>query len=80
MLTEDDILKLGDIMILTKEVVSKLNDVAQEDFEKAQAMLDGINMVLKTKYGWLNKRVVFFYNPDAVDKYKAVYDAWVWAK
>ena len=62
MLTEDDILNLGDMMVLTREVVSKLNDVAQEDFEKAQAMLDGINMVLKTKYGWLNKRVVFFYN------------------
>lgn len=72
--------KLSDKMILSKEVVSKLNTVAQEDFEKAQAMLDGINMVLRTKYGWLNRRVVFFDNPYAVDKYKSAHDAWTYAE
>ena len=55
---------------MKKEMISKLNELAQEDFEKAKAMLDGINMVLGTKFEWLNKRVVFFdgRNP---------HDAWV---
>jgi hypothetical protein len=49
-----------DMMNLTIETVSKLNRTAMEDFEKAQAMIEGINMVLGTEYGFLNKRVVFF--------------------
>ena len=44
---------------MNKETISKLNEIAKEDFEKAKSMLDGINLVLNTKYGWLNKRVVF---------------------
>ena len=59
---------------MKKEIVSKLNELAQEDFEKAKAMLDGINMVLGTKLGWLNKRVVFF------DEYRNAHDAWVYAE
>ena len=47
---------------MNKEMISKLNNVAQENFEKAKAMLNGINMVLGTKYGWLHKRVVFLKN------------------
>lgn len=65
--------------MLSKEIISKLNAIAQEDFEKAKAMLDGINMVLGTEYGWLNKRAVFFDDPHATDKHKSVHDAWVWA-
>lgn len=45
---------------MNKEMIDKLNDIAQENYETAAAMLRGINMVLGTKYGWLNKRVVFF--------------------
>lgn len=56
---------------MKKEMVSKLNELAQEDFEKAKAMLDGINMVLGTQFEWLNKRVVF------VDEYGKFRDAWV---
>ena len=59
---------------MKKEMISKLNKLAQEDFEKAKAMLDGINLVLGTKFGWLNKRVVLF------DEYRNVHDAWVYAE
>ena len=67
--------------MLTKEMIKKLNETAVVDFDKAKAMLDGINMVLGTKYGWLAKRVVFFDNPDASAcfKYCGVHDAEVWA-
>ena len=47
-------------MTMTKEMISKLNEMAATDFERAKAMLDGINMVLGTEYGWLGRRVVFF--------------------
>lgn len=67
---------------MTKEQIKKLNTLAQEDFEKAQAMLDGINMVLGTKYGWLNRRVVWFENPDAsvAERYAHAHDAWAYAE
>lgn len=68
-------------MKLTKEMISNLNECAQNDFEKAKAMLEGINMVLGTKYGWLGKRVVWFEEPDASTciKYAHAHDAWAWA-
>ncbi len=44
---------------LTKEQAMQLNSVASVSFETAEAMLNGVNMVLGTKYTWLNKRVVF---------------------
>ena len=69
-------------MKMTKEMISNLNEIAQNDFEKAKSMLDGINMVLGTKYGWLNKRVVFFDDPDSATciKYAHAHDAFAWAK
>ena len=69
-------------MKMTKEMISNLNEIAQNDFEKAKSMLDGINMVLGTKYGWLNKRVVFFDDPDASTcfKYQHAHDAFAWAE
>ena len=67
---------------MNKETISKLNEIAKEDFEKAKSMLDGINLVLKTKYGWLNKRVVFFENPDSsvAKRYTKVHDAYAYAE
>ena len=64
---------------MNKEMISKLNNIAQENFEKAKAMLNGINMVMGTKYGWLHKRVVFFEEPNAPAyiKYRNAHDAWV---
>ena len=66
---------------MTKEMIGKLNNMADENFEKAQAMLDGINMVLGTEYGWLNRRVVFFDDTSSVArKYATAHDAYVYAE
>lgn len=67
---------------MTKEMVKKLNTIAQEDFDRAQAMLDGINLVQGTKYGWLAKRVVWFENPDGsvAEKYAHCHDAYTHAE
>ena len=67
---------------MNKEQFKTLNRIAQVDWEKAQAMLEGINMVLGTKYGWLGKRVVWFENPDGsvAERYAHAHDAWVWAE
>ena len=62
-------------------MISNLNDMAIETFEKAQAMLDGINMVLNTEYGWLNRRVVFFDDTSSTArKYATAHDAYAWAE
>ena len=66
---------------MTKEMIGKLNNMATENFEKAQAMLDGINMVLGAEYGWLNKRVVFFEDTSSTArKYATAHDAYVYAE
>lgn len=62
---------------MTSEMISKLNAIAAENFEKAQAMLEGINLVLGTEYGWLAKRVVFFDDTSSVAaKYASAHDAY----
>lgn len=68
--------------MMTREMISKLNAVATENFEKAQAMLDGINLVLGTEYGWLGGRVVFFDKPNGTvaEKYAGAHDAWACAE
>lgn len=70
------------MMKLTRAQVATLNETAQNDFPKAQAMLEGMNMVLGTKYGWLAKRVVWFENPNGsvAEKYAAAHDAYAWAE
>ena len=71
-----------DEMKMTKTMISELNKIAQEDFDKAQVMLDGINLVMGTKYDWLNRRVVFFDEPDCATciKYRNAHDAYAYAK
>ncbi len=61
-----------------KERVKKINDMALENWEKAQGMLEMFNDIYGVKFGWLNKRVVMFDKPDAstCEKYKAAHDAW----
>ena len=62
-------------------MIKKLNTIAQENFEKAQAMLEGINMIQGTEYGRLNKRVVFFDDTSSVSrKYATAHDAWAYAE
>lgn len=62
-----------------KERVKEINDTAQENFEKAEGMLEMFNDIYGTQYGWLNKRVVWFEKPEAstCEKYKNVHDVWV---
>lgn len=69
-------------MKLNRIQIATLNKIAQSDFSKAEAMLDGMNMVLGTQYGWLAKRVVWFENPNGstAEKYAHVHDAWAWAE
>lgn len=64
-----------------KERIKHINEVAQENFDKAQGMLEMLNEICGTKFGWLNKRVVFFENPNAstAEKYAHAHDAYVWA-
>ena len=70
------------MMKLTKMQIATLNETGQNDFAKAQAMLDGMNMVLGTKYGWLSKRIVWFENPDGstAEKYAHAHDAYAYAE
>lgn len=59
-------------MCYNRITIKRLNVIASFDFEKAQAMLEGINLALGTEYAWLNKRVVFG------DEEK--HDAYIYAK
>ena len=63
-----------------KERIRKINETAQENFDKAQGMLEMLNDICGTKFGWLGGRVVFFDNPDAsiAEKYAHAHDAYVW--
>ena len=62
---------------MTREMISKFNEIAADNFEKAQAMLEGINLVLDTEYGWLAKKVVFFDDTSSVAaKYASAHDAY----
>lgn len=68
-------------MKLTKEQIKMLNEIASTDFEKAKAMLDGINMVLGTNYGWVAARVVFFDDTSSTAKmYATAHDAMAYAE
>lgn len=61
-----------------KERIKHINEVAQENFDKAQGMLEMLNDICGTKFGWLNKRVVIFENPNGsvAEKYAAAHDAY----
>lgn len=72
-----------DGMKLTKAQVEKLNDIAKVNWEKAQGMLDGMNEILGTDYGWLGKRVVWFETLDkenVAERYAHCHDAECWAE
>lgn len=60
-----------------RERIMKINRVAQYDFDRAQGMLDMLNEICGTQFGWLNKRVVFFEQPNAstATKYAGAHDA-----
>lgn len=65
-------------MVIMKERINKINEVAQENFDKAQGMLDMLNEICGTQFGFLNKRVVRFENPNGsvAERYAHCHDAW----
>ena len=60
-----------------KDLIQALNIVAKVNFEVAQVMLDECNERWGAAYGWLNKRVVIFDDPNAsvAEKYAHCHDA-----
>lgn len=52
------------MMNINEKMIANINAIAKENWEKAQGMLDMLNGLAGTKFGWLNKRVVRFENPD----------------
>lgn len=59
-----------------KELIYKINH--EENWEKAQGMLEMLNAIYGTKYGFLRKRVVRFEEPDGsvAERYAHCYDAY----
>ena len=63
-----------------KTIVERLKEInaeAQINWEKAQGMLEMMNDIFGTQFGWLAKRVVIFENPNGsvAERYAAVHDA-----
>ena len=59
-----------------KELIYKINH--EENWEKAQGMLEMLNLRYGTQFGFLNKRVVRFENPNGsvAERYAHCHDAW----
>lgn len=59
-----------------KELIYKINH--EENWEKAQGMLEMLNLIYGTQFGFLNKRVVRFENPNgsSAERYAHCHDAW----
>ena len=59
-----------------KELIYKINH--EENWEKAQGMLEMLNLIYGTQFGFLNKRVVRFENPNGsvAERYAHCHDAW----
>lgn len=60
-----------------KELIYKINH--EENWEKAQGMLEMLNAIYGTKYGFLGKRVVRFEDPDGsvAERYAHCHDAYM---
>lgn len=64
-------------MKMNKNQVSAINEMAKVDFNKAKAMLEGINLVFGTEYDFLYGRVVYFDdNSSVAAKFATAHDAW----
>ena len=49
----------------TSEMINKINEVAQSDYEYAAGMLEMFNMIYGTRYSFFKRRVIRFDDPDA---------------
>lgn len=64
-------------MKLNKNQVHILNTIAKVDFEKANLMLNTVNLLFETSYGWLNNRVTRFDDCSSVSAmYATAHDVW----
>lgn len=63
-------------MLGLKELVYKINH--EENFDKAQGMLEMLNSIYDTDFGFLNRRVVRFDNPlgSVSEKYSHCHDVY----
>ena len=46
------------MIAVTADLIRRVNETAAEDFDRAQGMLDMLNELCETDYGWLARRVV----------------------
>ena len=68
-------------MKLNKNQAYILNTIAKVDFEKAKLMLDTVNLLFETSYGWLGGRVTRFDDCSSVSaKYASAHDVWAEAE
>ena len=59
-----------------KELIWKINH--EEDWDKAQGMLEMLNDIYGTEFSFLNREVIWFEDPSI--KYHSIcHDAYVWA-
>ena len=59
-----------------KDLIYKINH--EKNWDKAKGMLEMLNTIYGTNFGFLNKRVVRFENPNGstAEKYAHCHDAW----
>lgn len=64
-------------MNIRKELFEEINNVAQENLERAQGMIDILNMMNPTRFILINRRVCYETIENGIKKF---HDAWVYAK
>lgn len=64
-------------MGIQKELFEKINTVAKDNLDRAQGMIDIINMMCPTKLFFINKRVCYESFDHGV---RTFHDAYIWAE
>lgn len=54
-----------------RDIIDNINEIAQENFDRAAGMLEMFNEIYNTKLEWYNKRVVYYESPMGIRR-----DAW----
>lgn len=65
------------IMNIRKELFEEINNVAQENLERAQGMIDILNMMSTTRFILIKKRVCYETIENGIKKF---HDAYVYTK
>lgn len=64
-------------MNIRKELFEEINNVAKENLERAQGMIDILNIMNPTRFILINKRVCYETIENGIKKF---HDAWVYTK